>query len=131
MCLLVCWSFFSFLFFLTPFFFQTDLATDQQTNKPTLGPISLRSIALHGVSMLVASANKPPSDQHSAATIPLHPFQSPTRCHPQPPGPTVAWLECQHPSLPSQDLSMAHKGLQSRLAPWPRHAPASTLSPWP
>lgn len=103
MCFVGLLVFFLFPFFLSPFFFKTDPATDQQTNKPTLGPNSLRSIALHGVSMLVASANKPPNDQHSAATRQLQPLQGPTRCQPQPPRPTVAWLVFQRPSRPSQD----------------------------
>ena len=75
MCFVGLLVFFLFPFFWPLFFFKTDPATDQQTNKPTLGPNSLRSIAGHGVSMLVASANKPPSDQHPAATTPLQPLQ--------------------------------------------------------
>ena len=123
MCFVGLLVFFLFPFFLALFFFKTDPATDQQTNKPTLGPNSLRSIAGQPVSMLVASANKPPSDQHSAVITFLQPLQSPTRCHPQPPGPTVAWLVSQHPlassgliSWPSTPMAeMDRTALQSHL----------------
>jgi hypothetical protein len=81
MCFVGLLVFFLFPFFWPLFFFKTDPATDQQTNKPTLGPNSLRSIAGHGVSVLVANANKPPCDQHSAATTLLHPPPEP---HPLP-----------------------------------------------
>ena len=116
MCFVGLLVFFLFPFFWPLFFFKTDPATDQQTNKPTLGPNSLRSIAGHGVSVLVANANKPPCDQHSAATTLLHPPPEP---HPLPsPSARVYGCVAGVPAPLASPLRidpMAHEALQSHL----------------